>query len=158
MAYETIGRSMEVLLVQYDLGEAKQVIDVLAGAGFNHRLTLVRDVQEAADFLHRIERFSRAPRPNLVVLGQGRSPDDARQVLRIVRGTDDLKSIPVVLVTDDRQQERMLADARLFVEVCFVQPVDWEAFLLIVRELNRFWIADDVMPLVKSTTAVRSAS
>ena len=76
MVNETVGRSMEILLVQHDLDAAKQVIDALAEANFQHRLTLVRDACEAADFLRRDGRFVYAPRPNLVVLGRGRSADD----------------------------------------------------------------------------------
>ena len=60
MTRETIGRAMEILLVEDGLVDARVTMAALKKSGVKHRLTLVRDGQEALDFLHRQGVFSRS--------------------------------------------------------------------------------------------------
>ena len=65
MYEKTVGRPMEILLVEDNLMDAHVTINALRDGQIKHRLTLVCDGEEALEFLGRIGRFSRAPRPIL---------------------------------------------------------------------------------------------
>ena len=68
MMQETIGRPMEILLIEDNLSDARLAIESLRDGQIKHRLTLICDGQEAYEFLTREGRFARAPRPDLILL------------------------------------------------------------------------------------------
>jgi CheY-like chemotaxis protein len=64
----TIGRPMEILLVEDSLLDARLTIHALRRGGLPHRLTLILDGAEAMEFLLQEGRFALAPRPDLILL------------------------------------------------------------------------------------------
>ena len=64
----TVGRPMEILLVEDSLVDARLTIGALEHGGFRHRLTLVRDGEEALEFIFQRGKFAQAPRPDLILL------------------------------------------------------------------------------------------
>ena len=58
----TVGRPMEILLVEDSLVDARLTIGALEHGGFRHRLTLVRDGDEALEFIFHRGKFAQAPR------------------------------------------------------------------------------------------------
>ena len=63
-----IGRPMEILLVEDGLVDARLAIGALRQGGFRHRLTLVRDGEEALEFIYQRGKFAQVPRPDLILL------------------------------------------------------------------------------------------
>ena len=68
MLSNTRTKPMEVLLVEDGLMDARVTIHALRRSGVHHRLTLVRRIEEAIQFLNRETIFARAPRPDLLLL------------------------------------------------------------------------------------------
>ena len=68
MTRDTIGRPMEILLVEDDLEDAGMTIDVLRQGNVPCRVSLVRDGEEAIEFLLRRDMFRRAPQPDVILL------------------------------------------------------------------------------------------
>ena len=68
MSSETIGRPMEILLVEDDLEDAGLTMEALGQGDVPCRVCLVRDGEEALEFLRRHGRYGRAPRPDLILL------------------------------------------------------------------------------------------
>ncbi|MFH1922045.1 MAG: response regulator, partial [Planctomycetota bacterium] len=99
MSRETVGRPMEILLVEDNLQDAGSTIQALEQGDIQCRVTLVCDGEEAMAFLHQKEVFARAPRPDLILLDIGLPKKDGREVLAEIRGDDELKSVPVVVLT-----------------------------------------------------------
>ncbi|MFG0295641.1 MAG: response regulator, partial [Maioricimonas sp. JB045] len=68
MQRETVGRPMEVLLVEDSLMAARLTIGALKQGRIEHRMTWLTSGEEARQFLHREGKFVRAPQPDLVLL------------------------------------------------------------------------------------------
>ncbi|NND96299.1 MAG: response regulator, partial [Pirellulaceae bacterium] len=68
MLSSTRTKPMEILLVEDGLLDARVTIHALRRSGIYHRLTLVRRVDEAIQFLTRQGIFARAPIPDLLLL------------------------------------------------------------------------------------------
>ena len=146
MQRETIGRPMEILLVEDGLVDARVTMAALEKSGVKHRLTLVRDGVEALDFLHRRGVFSRAPRPDLMLLDLHLPKKDGCEVLAEVRADADLHSIPVVILTaSDDPQDKAQAE-NLQVDCYLTKPVNFDQFLGAVKQLRSFWLKDIVLP------------
>jgi CheY-like chemotaxis protein len=146
MNSETVGRPMEILLVEDSLTDARLAIEALRTGDIKHRLTLVRDGQEAMDFLERRHMFARAPRPDLILLDLQLPKCDGRDVLTFVRDHRDLKQIPVVILTSSKAHEDIVRSELLQVDGFLTKPVDVEQFITLVRQLKHFWHADVILP------------
>jgi CheY-like chemotaxis protein len=113
-----------------------------------HRLTLIRDGVEAMEFLRQQGKFSRAPRPDLILLDLGLPKKDGREVMAEIKADDVLRSIPVVVMTNSDDDEDRLQSESLGVDSFITKPVDTEKFLSVVRQLRRYLHAEVILPAV----------
>ncbi len=146
MNRETVGRPMEILLVEDSLSDARLAIEALRRGSVPHRLTLVRDGEEAMKFLRQEAHFARAPTPDLILLDLALPKKDGREVLTELRGDLQLRTIPVVVLTSSRAHEDMVRSEMLQVEGYMVKPVDFTKFMALVSELRDCWHADVILP------------
>jgi chemotaxis family two-component system response regulator Rcp1 len=143
---ETVGRPMEILLVEDNLEDAGMTIQALREGEFQSRVSLVKDGEEAMEFLNRLGVFTRAPRPDLILLDMQLPKRDGRQVLTDVRGDNQLRNIPVVVLTASRVHKAILEGEHLHVDGYLTKPVSLEKFIDVVRTLRRSWLAEIVLP------------
>jgi len=146
MMQETIGRPMEILLIEDNLSDARLAIESLRDGQIKHRLTLICDGEEAVEFLTREGRFIRAPRPDLILLDLELPKKGGRELLEEIKHDEQLGSIPVVVLTASRIHEEILRSEHLQVESYITKPVALEKFLKVVRELRQYWLADMIVP------------
>ncbi len=142
----TVGRPMEILLVEDDLDDAGLTIETLRAGEVPCRVSLVRDGEEALEFLHRQGRYARAPRPDLILLDLNLPKKDGREVLSELRAERDLRRIPVVVLTASLAHRDVLQEEQLFVESYMTKPVDREAFHMVVKSLRKYLLDDVVLP------------
>lgn len=146
MLRETVGRPMEILLVEDSVPHARLAMGALKKAQFEHRLTWLRDGVEASDFLHQTGIFSRAPRPDLILLDLGLPGKDGRTVATETRADDDLRAIPIVIMTASTDETDKRESEKLDVEGYLVKPVDLSKFLKLIRKLKHLWKEDMILP------------
>ncbi len=140
---------MEILLVEDSLTSARLTIGALKKGQIQHRLTWLTDGEEALEFLYKKGKFAQAPRPDLILLDLELPKKDGRAVLTDVKSNDDLKGIPVVILTASTAHEDIEQSERLDVESYLTKPVDLDKFLRLVRELSTFWHTDMIVPTAK---------
>jgi len=141
-----VGRPMEVLLVEDDLEDAGLTIETLRAGDVPCRVSLVRDGEEALEFLRRQGRYARAPRPDLILLDVNLPKKDGREVLAELRSERELRRIPVVVLTASEAHREVLKQEQLFVESYMTKPVDREAFHGVVKSLRKYLLDDIVLP------------
>ena len=146
MGRDTVGRPMEILLVEDNLEDAQLTIQALKTGEVQCRLTLVRDGDEAMRFLRLDGIFARAPRPDLILLDMELPKKDGRQVLSEVRAEEDLQSVPVVVLTASLVHKTVLEGENLRVDGYMTKPVDMQQFIGVVKSLRRSWRAEVVLP------------
>jgi CheY-like chemotaxis protein len=146
MRHDTIGRPMEILMVEDSLMFARITMGALKEGGVKHRMTWLTDGVDALEFLHRRGRFKRAPRPDLLLLDLGLPKKDGREVLMEMKSDENLRTIPVVVMTGSEDLEDRLLGERLQVEGYVTKPVCFDKFLVLVNELREHWQEDMVLP------------
>jgi len=137
---------MEILLVEDSLIDARLTIGALKEGGLQHRLTLVRDGAEATEFLFRNGRFAQAPRPDLILLDLLMPKKSGLEVLAELREDNDLKKIPVVVLTAAEDDDTKDKCRQFGVENYITKPVDYDKFLTVVKKLKHHWHHDLVLP------------
>ena len=146
MTRETVGRPMEILLVEDSLADAGLAMEALKKGRVQCRVSLVRDGEEAIQFLHREAIYAKAPRPDMILLDLNLPKKDGREVLAEIRMNDEFKGIPVVVLTASRVHEEVLRRENLQVDSYMTKPVDLEQFIGVVKSLRRFWLAEVTLP------------
>ena len=143
---DTIGRPMEILLVEDDLEDAGLTIETLRSGEVPCRVSLVRDGEEAMEFLRRHGRYGRAPRPDVILLDLNLPKMGGREVLVEIKADDLLRPIPVVVLTVSRTHQEILKSEGLHVENYLTKPVDQQQFLGVVKSLRKYMLAGVILP------------
>lgn len=104
-------------------------------------LHVVRDGQEALDFLYRQGEYTEAPRPDLVLLDLNLPRYDGRQVLERIKTDPELALIPVVVLTTSSAEEDILRSYKLHANAYVTKPVDLEQFIGAVRQIDDFFVS-----------------
>lgn len=146
MTRDLIGRPMEILLVEDNLEDAGLAIQALKEGQVECRVSLVRDGEEALDFLKKRGVYAKTPRPDLILLDLHLPKKDGREVLSEVRADERLGALPVVVLTASHVHEEILRSENLAVDSYMVKPVDLPKFISVVKKLRRFWLDEVILP------------
>ena len=146
MNKDAVGRPMEILLVEDDLEDAGLTIETLREGEVPCRVSLVRDGDEAMEFIRRQGKYGCAPRPDLILLDLNLPRKNGREVLAEVRSDQSLRAIPVVVLTASRTHREILESENLYVEDYLIKPVDAPQFISVVKSLRRYLLSDVILP------------
>jgi CheY-like chemotaxis protein len=140
------NRNVEILIVDDNIGDVVLTKEALRGTHFTNRVSTVRDGIEALEFLRREGAFTGAPRPDLILLDINMPRKNGCEVLTEIRGDENLKLIPVIILTSSEAQD----DIRRAYELranCFVtKPADLDEMVKIVQAIDHFWISIAKLP------------
>jgi CheY-like chemotaxis protein len=100
----------------------------------------------AMDFLRRVGKYATAPRPDLVLLDLNMPKKDGREVLSEIKADEDLKSIPVVILTTSKAEEDILRTYKLHANCFITKPIDLHQFILVVQAIEEFWLTIVKLP------------
>jgi CheY-like chemotaxis protein len=134
------GSAINVLLVEDDPGDVLITREALSAAKLLHNLAVVDNGEAALSYLRRQGEYREAPRPDLVLLDLNLPRLDGREVLATVKFDEDLKRIPVVVLTTSNSEEDVLRSYDLHANAYVTKPVDLEAFLAVVRQIDIFFL------------------
>jgi len=137
---------MEILLVEDDLEDAGLTIEALREGDVPCRVSLVRDGEEAMEFLHRQGKYGRAPRTDLILLDLHLPKKDGREVLSEAKADPRLRRVPVVVLTASTIHREILESENLHVDSYLVKPVDREQFVGVVKSLRKYLLTDVILP------------
>lgn len=135
-------RELKPLLLVDDSAKDRELI--MAALQENHisnRIDVTRDGEEALDYLYRRSGFAgRNPGNPAVVLLDIKMPKvDGLEVLRQIKTDEQLKMIPVVILTSSREEADLIKSYQLGVNAYVVKPLDFNDFFDAVKELGVFW-------------------
>jgi CheY-like chemotaxis protein len=137
---------IQVLLVEDDPGDELMTREAFEDNKINNTLHVVRDGQEALDFLYRAGPYADAPRPDLILLDLNLPKYDGRQVLQRIKSDEALAHIPVVVLTTSSAEEDILRSYRLHANAYVTKPVDLNQFIAAVRQIDEFFVSVVKLP------------
>lgn len=146
MSQSTPIRPIEILLVEDSPTDALLTKRALAAARLINRLHLVEDGVQALAFLRKEPPYADVPRPDLIFLDLNLPKKDGREVLAEIKEDEDLKVIPVVVLTTSRAEEDVLRSYRLHANCYITKPVDFDSFTEAITTLEKFWFAVVTLP------------
>jgi chemotaxis family two-component system response regulator Rcp1 len=85
-------------------------------------------------------------RPDLIFLDLNLPKKDGREVLKEIKSDDDLKAIPVVVLTVSKSEEDILKSYDLHANCYITKPVDLDQFMKVIRSIQEFWLTIVKLP------------
>ena len=140
------NRPVEILLVEDNPGDERLTREALKEGKVYSNLHWVKDGVEAMEFLRRQGKFADAPRPDIILLDLNLPKKDGREVLQDIKNDNELKRIPVVVLTTSKAEEDVLRTYNLHANCYVTKPVDLEKFIVVVKSIDVFWLTIVTLP------------
>jgi chemotaxis family two-component system response regulator Rcp1 len=138
--------SIEILLVEDNPGDARLAKEALKESKLRNTLHHVEDGVEAIEFLNKRGKYADKPRPDLIILDLNLPKKDGREVLLEIKDDDNLKRIPVVILTISKAEEDILRTYNLHANCYVTKPLDLDQFMKVVHSIEDFWLTIVKLP------------
>ena len=137
-----------ILLAEDDPRDARLTMDALAEHRIANEILLVHDGEAVLDYLYCEGKFKgrEGGNPVALLLDLKMPKVDGLEVLKIIKADDNLKTIPVVMLTSSRETPDLTECYKHGVNAYVVKPVDSEEFAKAVNQLGIFWTAVNEPP------------
>jgi chemotaxis family two-component system response regulator Rcp1 len=139
-------RTVEILLVDDNIGDVVLSKEALKAVEFPNRVSVVRDGCEALEFLRRTGKFANASRPDLILLDINMPRKNGCEVLEEVRSDEDLRLIPIVILTSSEAEDDIRRSYELGANCFVTKPADLDEMVRVVQAINHFWITIAKLP------------
>jgi chemotaxis family two-component system response regulator Rcp1 len=133
------SQPIEVLLVEDDPGDIELMEIAFQRSQLRIPLQVVNDGEEALAYLRKEGKFANAVQPDLILLDLNLPGLNGQEVLQKIKADEQLKHIPVVILTTSKAQEEILSSYKLGANAYMTKPVNMEGFATIVKSLDCFW-------------------
>ena len=140
---------LNVLLVEDNPDHAELTLKALKDGDVLNEIAWVKDGEEALDFLFHRGRYAdatKAPRPGLILLDLRLPKVDGHEVLRRIKGDEDLRSIPVVMLTTSEREDEICQSYKAGANSFVSKPVRFADFVERVRSLKLYWVLTNLLP------------
>ncbi|MBO4160714.1 MULTISPECIES: response regulator [Micromonospora] len=137
---------VRILVVDDDPGDVLMIEEALADSEIAKVIDVVGDGQEAMEFLRREGRHVDARRPDVILLDLNMPRMDGRQVLGEVKQDDDLRTIPIVVLTTSNADTDIVGSYSLQANAYVTKPIDLDDFNDVVRRIDEFFGRVVVLP------------
>src|SRR5262249_34361546 len=140
MPSSNADRVVEVLLVEDSPDDAKLMVDALLEGTLRLHGTVGEDGEEAMRYLRRQGAHANARRPDLILLDLYLPRKNGFEVLRERNQHDDLRLIPVVVMTSSDGDRPIIIAYDLHANCVVCKPADQDEYRQVVRQIERYWL------------------
>ncbi|MFH2045617.1 MAG: response regulator [Pseudomonadota bacterium] len=130
-----------ILLVEDNINDVELAMEALAENNIANPVDVVRDGEEAIEYLQCRGKYSSrsAVNPVVIFLDIKLPKINGLEVLKIIRNDEKLRLIPVVIFTSSNEEKDLIASYKLGVNAYVVKPIDFNEFVRAVKMLGLFW-------------------
>jgi chemotaxis family two-component system response regulator Rcp1 len=139
-------RTVEILLVEDNPGDVRLTEEVLKEAKIATRLNTVRDGEEAMAYVRREGPHAGASRPDLILLDLNLPRKDGREVLNELKSDEELRRIPVIVLTTSMAEPDILMSYDLHANCYIHKPIEFEEFSNTIHAIQQFWLLTAQLP------------
>jgi two-component system, response regulator len=143
------AQEIEILLVEDNAADAELALHALRKNAYIHRVHLVRDGEEALNFLFGsgpYQERARQPLPQFVLLDLKLPKIDGLSVLRTLKQNRRMRAMPVIILTSSREDADLAASYDLGVNSYIQKPVDFDQFHKTLQTLAHYWLTLNLPP------------
>lgn len=143
---ETIGRPIEILLVEDNPGDVRLTLATFQAGGVRNPIHVVADGEEAMAFLRRQGKHAGAPRPDIVLLDLNLPKKSGREVLAEIKADPELLDIPVVVLTISQEESDILQTYDLRAHSYLTKPLLLDQVMKMIQSVEEFGLVIVKLP------------
>ena len=137
------GEPLLILIVEDNPDHTELIIRSLKEHRVANRIYQVSDGEAALDYLfHRgaYTDLKSSPTPHLILLDLRLPKIDGLEVLKIIKTSDEIKSIPVVILTTSQQESDVARAYKYHANSYLIKPVDFDKFARLLDDMGFYWL------------------
>lgn len=140
------NKLFELLMVEDNPDDVELTRESFKEVKMAINLNVAEDGVEALAYLRREGKYAQTTRPDLILLDLNLPKMDGREVLAEIKGDEDLKRIPVVVLTTSEDEKDILKAYDLHANCFITKPVNLDRFIEVVRTIKEFWLTIVKLP------------
>lgn len=140
------AKVIDILLIEDNPGDVRLAQEALNESKVKNKLYIVEDGVEAMKFLLNEGKYADSPRPDLIMLDLNLPRKSGREVLKEIKEDENLRRIPVVVLTVSNAEEDILKCYDNYANCYITKPLDFNQFLKVTREIDEFWLTIVKLP------------
>lgn len=149
METQTLNQPVEILLVEDNEADVRLTKEGIREAKIHNNLNIVRDGEEAMQYLKNEPKYKHVPRPDLILLDLNLPKKDGREVLQEIKKDEKLRHIPVIVFTTSQAEQDIVKSYNLHANCYVVKPLNLDQFTKVVRSIEDFWFSIVSLPNTK---------
>ncbi|OHC04590.1 MAG: response regulator [Planctomycetes bacterium RIFCSPLOWO2_12_FULL_40_19] len=143
-------KPVEILLVEDNPGDIRLTEEALREGRVRNNLHKVENGVEAMAFLRRRGKYADAAHPDLVLLDLNLPLKDGREVLEEIKSDEQLKRIPVIVLTTSSAEVDILHTYDNHGNAYITKPIDLDQFVKAIKAIEDFWFKIAMLPGTKN--------
>jgi CheY-like chemotaxis protein len=144
LSYDLLGKEgekVEILLVEDNLGDVWLTVEALKESNLTSKINVVPDGVEAMAFLRQEGSYQGVQRPDIILLDLNLPKKDGREVLQEIKSDEDLRRIPVLILTTSSSEPDIVDCYNLHANCYITKPFDLDQFNMVVRAIQHYWFS-----------------
>lgn len=137
---------IEILLVEDDPGDVELIKESIRDSKIRLNLNVVSNGDDAIKFLKKEGDFNESQEPDLIILDLNLPRRSGMEVLGEVKGNEDLKHIPIIVMTTSDQDTDIIKSYKLGANSYVTKPLGIDQFAKIVSSIENFWLTVVKLP------------
>lgn len=133
-------KSIHILLVEDNEGDIVLTTEALEEGRICNQISVVKDGDAAVHFLNQTGLYQNASTPDLVLLDVNLPKKNGLEVLEIIKTSDTLKQIPVIMLTTSSSERDIVNSYRHYANCYITKPVEVQDFITAIAKVEDFWI------------------
>lgn len=140
------GEPHQILLIEDNPGDVRLTQEAFRASKNDINLEVVVDGIEAIKFLHKEGAYQDKATPDLILLDLNLPKWDGREVLAKIKNDDQLRRIPVVVLTTSNAGVDVLNSYDLHANCYINKPIDYDRFFEVIHRVEEFWLSTTTLP------------
>lgn len=137
---------LDVLVIEDNPADVDLICGAMETMRARPRISVVTDGVRADEFLQRAGEYRDAPRPHLVLLDLNLPRRSGLEVLARIKGTPELRSIPVIILTSSDSEQDVARSYSEGANGYVTKPMDLQGMKRIVAAVESFWFGAARLP------------
>ncbi|MDP2387778.1 MAG: response regulator [Bacteroidota bacterium] len=134
--------SIEILIADDDADDQMLIIDALKESRLKNNVQCVENGEELMDYLRNTGKYTdkkKYPAPGIILLDLNMPKKDGREALKEIRADENLKRIPIIILTTSQAEEDVLKTYNLGANSFITKPVTFIAMVEVMNKLKNYW-------------------
>lgn len=145
-----VTRPITLLIAEDDIEDRMLLKEAFAASRLVNNIRFVEDGEELMSYLNHTGKYvnpTDSPRPGLILLDLSMPKKDGRECLKEIKSDNELKDIPVVVLTTSQTEEDIVRSYDLGVNSFITKPVTFDALVGIAEGLGHYWFELVELPI-----------